>query len=75
MIYFLHLDYDKAEKTLFLALQISPDHLHTLYNLAKLYYKQGMYEKAVQYLTTVTSIQEDYENTSALLKDSLKKLG
>ena len=68
------MDYDKSEEVLLSALQISPDHLHTLYNLANLYYKQGMYEKAVHYLTKVNNIQKDYENTPVLLKHSLKNV-
>ena len=67
-------DYDQSEEALFSALQISPDHLHTLHNLGNLYYKQGMYEKAVPYLTRVKDIQEDYLNAASLLEKSLKRL-
>ena len=74
VVYFSKMDYVKSEEALFSALQISPDHLHTLYNLAKLYYHLGMYEKAVQYLTKVNDIQKDYEDTLLLLKNSIKKL-
>ena len=67
-------DYDQSEEALFSALQTSPDHLHTLHNLGNLYYKQGMYEKAVPYLTRVKDIQEDYLNAASLLEKSLKRL-